>query len=160
MGLAIGDAYEAGQHAAVIKTDMEFHGTLGGAELRPGKQRQAQVNRGGVQRIQLVTEPEAMTRRLLLTSGQQFMEQGLIKRMRLSLVDSGQRGTAHLSAAQVVELADLGGEIGDDIAQAGTSGQLAETERDELRPTGHFAQFLSLVMPIGQGFKFMSRNEF
>lgn len=88
------------------------------------------------------------------------MKQLLIQGMRLNFVDSGQRGAAHLSAAQMVELTDLDGKIGNNIAQAGTTGQLPQAERNELRPARHLAQFLPLMVPFCKSFKFMSRNEF
>ena len=46
---AFGDLDKGRQVAVMIQPDMELDGALGGAELRPGKHGQAQVNGGGVE---------------------------------------------------------------------------------------------------------------
>ena len=79
MGLAIGDGHERRQQAAVIQADMQFDSALGGAEPGPGKDAETQIDGGGIQGIQFVLEPEAMTRCETLASGEQLGEQGFVK---------------------------------------------------------------------------------
>jgi len=160
VGLAVGDRDKTGQQAIVVEADVDFGRALGGTELRPGKHRQTQVDGGGIQGVELVFEAEAVAWSQSLAASQQFMEQGLIERVGLLFVDPGQRGACHLGAAEVIELGDLGREVAGDVAQAGPAGQLPKAQGNELGPARHLAQFLALVMPVGEGLEFMSRNKF
>jgi len=58
----------------------------------------------------------------------------------------------------VIELAGLGLEVADDISQADTTCKLRQAETNKLRPAGHFAQFLALMVLPSQGLEFMSWN--
>jgi hypothetical protein len=60
----------------------------------------------------------------------------------------------------MVELGSLGGEVTDNIAQAGAVGKLCRRLGEKLRPTGHLARFTPRMVLISEDFVFMSRNQF
>ena len=60
----------------------------------------------------------------------------------------------------MIQFGRLRREVADNIAQAGAPGQLSQAQGHELQPTRHLAQFLTLVVAIGEGLEFMSRNKF
>jgi len=57
-GFALGEGDELRQIAVIVQPDMQLDGAFGGAEIRPGKQAQTQIHGGGIERIELVPEPE------------------------------------------------------------------------------------------------------
>jgi hypothetical protein len=46
----------------------------------------------------------------------------------------------------------------DDIIQADAARELCHAEIDELQPAGHLAQFPVLMVLLGQGLKFLTRD--
>ena len=54
--LAVGDMDEGGDVASQIQQGMELDGRLGGAKVRPRKDRQAQVDGGGVESVDRIVE--------------------------------------------------------------------------------------------------------
>jgi hypothetical protein len=58
MPLAVGDGQKGRQRPRVVIETVHLDGALGLPELRPGKNRQAQINGGRVDRIEGVCEPE------------------------------------------------------------------------------------------------------
>jgi len=54
--LAVGDMDEGGNVASQIQQGMELDGRLGGAKVRPRKDRQAQVDGGGVESVDRIVE--------------------------------------------------------------------------------------------------------
>ena len=56
MSLAIRDADERGDVAVQVEQRVHFDGGFVLSELRPRKQRQAQIDGGGIQRIQTLVE--------------------------------------------------------------------------------------------------------
>lgn len=139
---------------------MKFDRGFTGAKFRPGKQRQAQIDGAGVQRVELVLESEAVPRRQCLTARQQFVKQRFVQRMRLLLVEPRQGTARDRAGAQMVKLGRLRREAGDDVAQAAAPGQLRQAQRHELRPARAPAQLLALVVAVRQGLEFMSRHQF
>jgi len=98
MGFAIGDGHKARQHAVVVEPYMDFDGSLGGTEFGPGEDRQTQVDGSGIEGIELVLEPKAMTWRQALAVIQQFIEERFVERIGLGLIDTGKCGTSHNGA--------------------------------------------------------------
>lgn len=96
----------------------------------------------------------------LLAAGKQLVKQGFIKCIGLAFIDTGKRGAGHHGTTQVIQFGRLGGEIRDDVTQAGATGQLGHGECDELRPARHFTQLLALMVLINEGLEFMSRKKF
>lgn len=101
----------------MIETNMDFYGTFGATELSPGKDRQAKVNRGGVQRVEFVVEAKTVPWRQAMASGQQLVEQCFVKCVRLTFIDPRQGGTRYPGTTEVVKLSGLRGEIVDNIAK-------------------------------------------
>ena len=89
-GLALGEGDELRQIAVMVQAYMQLDGALAGAETCPGKQAQTQIHGRGIQRIELVPEPETMARRHRLAACQQLSKQGLVQGIGLVLVDSGE----------------------------------------------------------------------
>jgi hypothetical protein len=54
--LAVTDENERGNIAAQIKQRMELHGGLGGSKRRPREHREAEIDGGGIQRIDGLVE--------------------------------------------------------------------------------------------------------
>ena len=87
-GLAFSDRYKLRKIAAMIQPNMEFDGSFGGAEISPGKDRQAQVDRRGIQRIQWMVETKMMTVSHPLATLQQLSKERLVQRLGLVFVDA------------------------------------------------------------------------
>jgi len=68
MLLAVRYGQEDGQFAGMIKLIVKFERAFAGAELGPGKSRQAKVDDGGVQTIERVLEAEAVFWRQVATA--------------------------------------------------------------------------------------------
>lgn len=141
MGLAVGDGDKLGQHATVVEPDMKLDRPLALLRMRPGKDFQAKVDGGGVKRVELILEPEAVSRGQPLATRQQFVKKRLEQLMRLILVDPGETRATHPPQTQVVELPQLRIEVADEIPETGAARQLGGGHRDELRPSAHLAQF-------------------
>src|SRR5699024_9436127 len=155
----VGDGDKLRQHAGVVETDMELDCSLALLRMRPGKDLKTQIDGRGVKRIELVLEPEAVSRRKLLATRPQLVEKRLEQLMRLILVDSGETRAAHPPQTEVVELAQLSIEVADEIPETGAARQLGSGHRHELRPTAHPAQFPARMVPRSQAIEFMSRDK-
>ncbi len=125
--IAGGDADKRGDGAAQIEQRVHLDGGLGGTEMRPGKQAQAQVDGGRVQRVSGGVEIDAEAfagiepARLRHQSLRQFGVDAPVA----DLVGIGQRGAAHRrTKAHGVELVGLRVETRFDVAQALAIGQL------------------------------------
>src|ERR1039458_1510325 len=135
MHAASGDDDDGGKVALEGQQGVEFDGGFGAAEGGPRKEREAEVNGGGVQRI---------SRRL------EFKAKGFIRVERGGLLDQdvGEVGKdtpvplfighrqrvagGGLAAAGVIEFGAEGGEAGCDVAQTFAPGQLGEGQHEEL----------------------------
>lgn len=144
----------------MIEANMHFYCSFGATEFCPREHGKTLVNSCGIERIQFVPETESMFGRDALAARKQFMKQRFVKRIGLTFIHAGKSASRHIAGTEVVKPSRLGRQVADDIAQAGSARKLRQTQRDELRPARHFAQFLTLVMPFGEVFKFMSRYEF
>src|SRR5450830_1382620 len=136
--LAVRDVNEARNVAAQIEQRVHLHGRLGGAKVRPWKQRQAQIDGGGVQSIDRVAQLQAQTfvGIKLPRLGNQPVGELRVNAPVARLVGIGQRRSPdRLAKAHVVELRGLSRQADLDIAQALSVGQLRERHRSVLLGT-------------------------
>jgi hypothetical protein len=142
----VGDVYEGGDVAAQIEQGMEFDRRLGALERRPGEQRQAEIDGGGVERIDGLVEIDAEAVIDVEASGdadQGLGEVGMDAPVAL-LVGVGQGAARHIAPdTHVVELGVLGAQAGLDVAQALAVAELGEGHAQVLIETG---KALHLVM--------------
>jgi hypothetical protein len=129
---------EARDVAAQIEQRVHLHRRLGGAKVRPWKQRQAQVDGGGVQSIDRVAQlqAQAFVGVKLSRLGNQPVGELRVNAPIARLVGIGQRRSPDgLAKAQVVEFRGLSRQTDFDIAQALSVGQLRERHRSVLLST-------------------------
>jgi len=114
---------------------MEFDGSLGGTEMRPWEHREAQVYRGGVQRVGGLGEfhrKAVIGEELPCRLNQAHAEVGIDTPIAL-LVNVGQGGTGNPPTdAQVVKLCLMDAQAGLNVTQALAVGQLRESHAQEL----------------------------
>mgnify|MGYP006869416406 CR=1 FL=1 len=120
---------------------MRFHTAFGAAELRPGKQIQAQRDGGRVQAEQFVLEAELVLavaeRATVAEAGQRGPEEVLEQRSGAVLVGIRKGGPAgRFGDAEVHELAETATEAVADLAQRIGAAQLAKEHGHELGPAG------------------------
>ena len=96
---------------------MQLHRPLAERVLRPGKDLQRQIDEGGIDRVELVLEAEAVVRRQRPALRQEPVEQRRIEGVGLLLVDARQRRSRHRLHAQMIEPPPLRLQRGNDIAQ-------------------------------------------
>jgi len=115
---AVGNVNERGNVAAHIQQRVEFDGAFVAAEVSPRKQRQAQVDGGGIERVDRLVQFQS---ELVLTiqfpcPGDQHMSEVGKDSPVAGFVGVGQGAARHRSAnAHVVELARDGSQTGFDI---------------------------------------------
>jgi len=140
--LAVRDVDEGWNAAPQVEQGMHLHRRLGRAEMRPGKDRQAQVDGRRVERVHgfVKIEPQAVAD--VEPSGlsdQPLSEVGMDAPVAC-LVGVRQRRAPHgLAKAHVVELGGLRREAGLDVAQALAIGELGERHRPVLLGAGQRA---------------------
>ena len=142
MQLSVGYVDECGNVPVQVEQGVHLHRRLGAAEVRPGEDREAQVDGGGVERVDRVVEidPEAVTGIQAAGGPDQGAGEVGVDAPVASLVGLGQRVARDLAPeAHVVQLAVLGAQAGLDVAQAGLDvaqarpgGQLGERHAAEL----------------------------
>jgi hypothetical protein len=121
---------------------VQLDGRLGRAKRRPRKQRQAEVDRGGIERIDRFLEVHAEG--LVQVEPARDADQVLCK-LRIDapiarLVRVGQRAACHHSPnTQVVELGRMRTKTGFDVAQALPISELCESHTAELVRTAEIA---------------------
>src|SRR3989338_3531428 len=112
MDFPIGDLNQVRNLAADVEGGMELDGPFLGAEPRPGKQRQTKIDRGGINRTQIVLKGEA--RGCPGTEGsallQELVEEGFVNLERALLIGLRQRGACCGLQPQVVPSAVPNGE--------------------------------------------------
>ena len=136
---AFGDVNECGDVAAQVEERVQLDGRLGLPEPRPRKERQAQVDRGGIERVDRVVEIEAVA--FLVIQAPRRVDEVLRERgVEPPVPDAvgvGKRVSRHAAAdAHVIELARLGTQAGLDVAQARPVGQLGKRHAPVLIAAG------------------------
>jgi len=118
----------------MVKERVQLDTGLGGSELGPGEQGQAQVNNRGVETEQFVFKREFMSWRLWQTPPVEFAEQGFEKGVRPRVVGVGKGRPGHGFDSEMVE--PLGGSVHahDPVSKTLASGQLNMQKVDKLVP--------------------------
>ena len=138
MQLAVRDVDEARDVAAQVEQGVHLHGRLGGAKVCPWKQRQAQIDRAGVQSVDRIgqLQPEVVVGIKLPRLGNQPLSELRVDAPVARLVGIGQRRPPHrLAKTHVVKLRSLSRQTDFDIAQALSVSQLRERHRAVLLGT-------------------------
>ena len=133
--LAIGDMDEGRNVAPQVEQRMEFDRALAFAKAGPGKERQAQIDGGRIERIDRMRQfqAEAVLGIEFARCLDQAESEILIDAPVAVLVGVGQRALGNAAAnAQVVELGGMRAKTGLDVAQAFAVGQLREGHAQEL----------------------------
>lgn len=147
--LAIADVDEAGNVAAQVEQCMQLDRGFVRTEWSPWKYRQAQIDRGGVQRVDRFGEID--TKRLVHVKRASNPDQALrevgIDAPVSNRIRVGQRVARHRTAkAHVVKLGGLAAQAGFDVAQALSISQLGERHTQKLVETREvFDLVLSVV---------------
>ena len=119
----------------MVQEGVQLDAGLGGSELGPREQGQAQVNNRGVKAEQFVFKREFMPWCLWETPPVEFAEQGFKKGVRPRVVGVGKGRPGHRLGSEMVESLGGGVHAHDPISKAFTSGQLDMQEVDELVPS-------------------------
>jgi len=129
------EAEAGGNGAAPIDLRVQLQASFGPAEVRPGKERERQVNRRGVQRVGRVRQFQAELFPGVERAGaaQEALGQRFPHPPISPFIGLGQSRFGHrLAEAQVIEGLGPGIQAGGDIAQAFPPGQLRKGHGDEL----------------------------
>jgi hypothetical protein len=140
VGLAVGDVNEAGDVAAQIEQGVQLDGSLGRAKRRPGEHRQAQVDGGGIERVdrRIQIECEGLAGIQRTRHANQVLRKVGVNLPRTRGVRVGQCVARNRLAAKphVVQPTGLRTQVDFDIAQGFSVGQLSEGHGKELVQTG------------------------
>jgi hypothetical protein len=159
---ARGDVHEYRDGAAQIDDGVGFDGCLGGTKVRPGKECQAQIDRGGIHGIQGFLESQAGLFALMQFDryGNQAMAKGFEQLPLAPLVGIGQGGARDLAAnADVIELGAMGIEARHQIAQAFAPSQLGVSDAQEMIPSREVFDAVVRCEAIHQVFEVGEGNE-
>jgi hypothetical protein len=131
------NANKRGNLAPQIEQRVQFQSVLRGTEVGPGKQCHAQVDGSGVEGIDGVGQVEPQV--FVAVQPSRFYNQRLreitVDTPVAGLIGIGQRAARNLAAdAEMVELALLGAQAGDDVAQTFAVAQLREHHRKKMVP--------------------------
>ena len=147
--LAVGNMDEAWNAAAQVEQRVHLHGGLGRAEVRPGKQRQAQVDGRRIQCIHRIRQfqPQVLAGVESSRLDDQTLREVGPDAPIARFVGIGQGRAPHRFAKpHVVELGGLGRQTGFDVAQALPVSQLGKGHNPELlRATQRAHSFVALV---------------
>ena len=124
-----------GNRSAQVEQRVQLDRRFGGAKLGPGKQRQAQVDGGGIQGIDCLGEIHR--KGILCIKAPSGTDQGMgelgIDAPVARLVGIGQGAAAHRAAkTHVIEFGGLRAQTRLDVAQAFAVGQLCKGHRQKL----------------------------
>src|SRR4030095_3516512 len=144
--LAVGNMNERRNAAAHIQERVQFDGAFGAAKVSPGKQRQAQVDGGGIERIDRLFQFHSelvLTIQLPRLGDQHLSEVGKDAPVA-GFAGVGPGAARHVSAKpHMVELARHGSQTGFDVPQTFPKRQLSKRHDEELIETG---EALNLVI--------------
>ena len=153
---------ENGNGAAQVDDGVGFDGGFGRAEVRPGEQCQAQIDGGGVQRIERFLETQSIVLALMQLDrdGNQSMTEGLEQMPVAPLVGIGQSRTGYPAAnPDVVELGALRVQTSHQIAQALAPGELGISDAQKMVPGGEVSAAVIRGESIDQMLEMTERNE-
>ncbi len=133
--LAVADMNEGWNVAAQVKQRMHLNGGLGGAEVCPGKDAQAQVDGRGIERIHCLFQLDSKAVAAVKLSGSldQAHSEIHVDAAVALLVGIGKRTLGDVASyAQMVELGLVGAQTCFDVAQTLTVSQLCESHAQKL----------------------------
>ena len=148
--LALGDVDERRDMASQIEQRMQFDCRLGLAKAGPGKQRERQVDRRGVERIGRVRQfhRKAVVRIEFARHVDEAQREVAIDAPVARLVGIGERASGDVATdAEVVELGRMGAQAGFDIAQTLPERQLREGHGQELIEMGERQRWVFARIP-------------
>jgi len=162
VGLAIGNMNEGRNVAAQIQQGMQLDGGLGGTKRRPWKQRQAQIDGGGIQGVDGVVQVDAkavVAVEFARTTDEQ-RRQVRPDTPVAPLVGIGQRRAFDgRTKAQAVQLGLIRQQTDFDVPQTLAVGQLREGHGAELLGAAQTAHFEIATIPQHNARKAGPRNE-
>lgn len=132
--LGSGDLNKCWDVPVVIQKGMQLDATLGGTELGPREERQAEIHYGGVKGIELVFEPESLSGSIGGTFGVLVLKESLEELSRTLVVSICKGCSLHCPYAQVVEFGTMELELMHNISQAGSSRDLGKHHDRKLAP--------------------------
>ena len=141
---------------------MEFHGRLGGTKPCPGKKRQAEIDRGGIERVHGMVEIEPQVLFGIQETGQ--LDQGLSEvgiNSPISLfVGLGQGAPGNRGAnPHMIEFGLVSTKTGFDIAKGFATCQLGEGHAEILIQTRESFDFVIAVVALHALMKIVMRQE-
>ena len=137
VGFPVGNPHETGDVAAQVQERVQLHGPLASAELRPGEQAQAEVDRCTVEGVDglLQVHTEGFLGIELPRSTDQHLSKVGDDAPVVSAVGIGQRASRDLpTKARVVELRLDSPQTRLDVAEAFAKGQLCKRQAEKLIP--------------------------
>ncbi len=140
---------------------MEFDRRLGALERRPGEQREAEIDGGGVERVNGLVEIDAEAVTDIQASGD--ADQGLgevgVNAPVAQLVGVGQGAARYIAPdTHVIELGVLGAQTGLDVAQALAVGELGEGHAQVLIEAGKALDPMLAPIPTNTASEGMHRQ--
>jgi hypothetical protein len=141
---------------------MQLDGALAATKLRPGKQRQTQVDGGGVEGVDGLGQfhSERFVAIEVARYADEYLGEVAIDSPVASLVGIGERGARNsTSETHVIELRLLSAQTGLDIAETGASGELSKNQTEELIPTRETLDVTVALVAIDAKLKLVARNE-
>ena len=148
--------------AAHIQQGMQLDGALAATELRPGKQRQTQIDGGGVESIDGLAQLHSESRMAVEGAGpgDQDLGEVAIDSPVAHLVGIGERGARYSTAeTHVIELGLLSAQTGLDIAETGAFGELSKNQTEELIPAREILDVPVALVSIDAKLKLVARDE-
>ena len=161
MELPVGDVNEARDVAAQVDQRVQLDRRLGRAKWRPGEQRKAQIDGGGIERVDgfLEVDPEGLVDVEPARDPDQVLRELRINAPVAPLVRVGQRAARHRSPnTQVVELGGLCPKAGGDVAQALAIGELRESHAAELIRATEIADTMIAAVALDDATEALPRN--
>ena len=146
---AVGDMDKAGNAAAQVEQSVQLDGCLGGAKRCPREHRQAQVDGGGVERVNSIGQVHCQRIAGIEAAGvdNQSLRQLGIDAPVAPFVGIGQGGAAdRLAKSGVIQLGRLCRQTHLDVAQTLSVGQLRKGHAAELVGTGKRAN--PVIAPV------------
>ena len=137
--LAIAHMDEAGYGAAQVHEGVQLHGGLGPAELRPREGREAQVDGGGIQRVDRLLQIQYAGLAGVEAAGlaDEHLCEVRVDPPVVQFVRIGQRTALHRAAQpHAIELAGLCAQAEFDVPKAPSVCELREGHRSEVLPAG------------------------
>ena len=141
---------------------MHLDGTLVPAKLRPGKQRQAQIDGGAVEGVAggLQWHAKTLVGMQLLGLGDEYLGEIGPHAPVAAFVGLGQRGTGDGQAdARMVKVPGHSAQAGLDIAQRFAEGELGEGHHQELIPAAEAPDAAIAVVALNTFAEFVPRKK-